>query len=71
MSNIENSMTPYPLAKINPKLRYMIVDDIVTTGATLAECARVLRKMGAVHIDALAIFHAGSRETMLSAVIRR
>ncbi|MBP7732824.1 MAG: ComF family protein [Caldisericia bacterium] len=71
MSNIENSMAPYPFAKINPKQRYMIIDDIVTTGATLAECARVLRKMGAVHIDALAIFHAGSKETMLSAVIRR
>ena len=71
MSNIENSMAPYPFTKINPKLKYMIVDDIVTTGATLTECDRVLRAMGAVHIDALAIFHAGSKETMLPAVFRR
>lgn len=71
MSNIKNSMAPFPFARIDPKQRYMIVDDIVTTGATLNECARVLRQMGAIHIDALAIFHAGSKETMLSAVIRR
>jgi ComF family protein len=71
IENIENAMAPYPFVKLDPKQRYMIVDDIVTTGATLRECARVLRKMGAVHIDALAIFHAGSRETMLPAYIRR
>lgn len=71
IENIENSMAPYPFAKLNSQMRYMIVDDIVTTGATLRECARVLRKMGAIHIDALAVFHAGSRETMLPAYIRR
>lgn len=71
IANIKNSMAPYPFAKIDPKMRYMIVDDIVTTGATIAECARVLRNMGAIHIDALAIFHAGTKETMLPVDIRR
>jgi ComF family protein len=71
IENIKNAMAPYPFARLNPKLRYMIVDDIVTTGATLMECARVLRQMGAIHIDALAIFMAGNRETMIpSAFVR-
>jgi ComF family protein len=65
IENVENSMGRHPLARLDPKLRYMIVDDIVTTGATLKECSRALRTMGARHIDALALFHAGSRETML------
>lgn len=65
IGNVENSMGRHPLAKLDPKLRYMIVDDVVTTGATLKECARVLRQMGARHIDALAIFNAGSRDTIL------
>lgn len=36
-----------------------IVDDIVTTGATMNECAKVLREKGAVKITALSIAIAG------------
>jgi predicted amidophosphoribosyltransferase len=40
----------------------VVVDDLVTTGATLAECARVLRDAGA-HVPAAAVVAATRRRT--------
>lgn len=40
--------------------RFLLIDDICTTGATLAECARVLRQAGAA--DVLCLTLAMSRE---------
>jgi ComF family protein len=35
--------------------RVVLIDDVFTTGATLAECARTLKSAGAVGVDALAL----------------
>ena len=39
--------------------RILLVDDLMTTGATLAECARVLRRGGAHTVVALTLARAG------------
>jgi ComF family protein len=33
----------------------LLVDDVITTGATVTECSRVLKKAGALKIDAVAL----------------
>ena len=37
--------------------RYVVLDDVLTTGATLHACAGVLRRAGATHVDAAALAH--------------
>jgi predicted amidophosphoribosyltransferase len=33
-------------------LRVLLIDDVLTTGSTLSECARVLKKAGALSVHA-------------------
>ena len=51
--------------------RVLLADDVVTSGATLSECARVLRQGGALRIDCLTLAQArGDSGTDLEAVNR-
>jgi len=55
--NLKNAFAMTPGAVINPRLRYLIVDDVFTTGSTLNACAAVLRRAGAVRVDVLTFGH--------------
>lgn len=55
--NLKNAFALAPRATINPAQRYVLVDDVFTTGSTLNACAAVLRRGGALNLDVVTFGH--------------
>lgn len=55
--NLKNAFSLGRNRAIDPTKRYMIVDDVFTTGSTVNACAGALRKAGARRVDALTLGH--------------
>lgn len=55
--NVRGAFAVAEQVKLRPDLRYVLVDDVLTTGATLSECAQALRKGGAVAVDVATLTH--------------
>ena len=50
--NVKNKFTAKPGGNLKDK-NILIVDDVVTTGSTLSECAKIMKNMGADNVYAL------------------
>jgi competence protein ComFC len=55
--NLKNAFALASRARINPALRYLLVDDVFTTGSTLNACAAVLRRAGVLNLDVVTFGH--------------
>jgi len=55
--NLKNAFALAKGATINPGQRYILVDDVFTTGSTLNSCATVLRRGGALTLDVVTFGH--------------
>ena len=55
--NLKNAFALVPGATINPAQRYLLVDDVFTTGSTLNACAAVLRRAGVLSLDVVTFGH--------------
>jgi len=55
--NLKNAFALAPGATLNPAQRYLLVDDVFTTGSTLNACAAVLRRGGALKLDVVTFGH--------------
>lgn len=52
MNNVKNA---FSCKKDLSSLKILLVDDIITTGSTISECCRILRRSGASDIDVFAL----------------
>jgi len=56
-ANLKNAFALRRGAAINAAERYVLVDDVFTTGSTLNACAAVLRRAGGVNLDVVTFGH--------------
>jgi ComF family protein len=56
-NNLKNAFALRKKSMIDPNKRYVVVDDVFTTGATLNACCKVMRKAGATKLDIFALGH--------------
>lgn len=54
---LKNAFAPASGAAINADSRYLLVDDVFTTGSTLNACAHALRAAGALNVDVVTFGH--------------
>ena len=60
LKNVKNTFTA---GKSVTGLRLILVDDVITTGATVYECAKVLKKAGAESITVVALARSTAKHT--------
>lgn len=56
-NNLLGAFALAPGAVVDPHARYVLLDDVFTTGATLGEAASVLREHGAAPVDTFTLGH--------------
>ena len=56
-SNLKNAFALARGAGLNRRRRYILVDDVFTTGSTLNSCARELRRAGCLRLDVVMFGH--------------
>ena len=59
-ANVQNAFSLKPGARLNGQ-SVLLVDDVITTGATASACARALRRAGAKHVSVLAVARTDRR----------
>jgi len=55
--NLKNAFALASGAPLNPGLRHVLVDDVFTTGSTINQCARALRKAGCLRLEVVTFSH--------------
>jgi competence protein ComFC len=57
LTNVKNAFALKPRTRLDKRTRYVVVDDVFTTGSTLDACAGVLLEAGLEQVDVAALGH--------------